>query len=336
MDIQENYSLKKLNTFGIDVSARYFIELDTEAEISDFLLSEQSAGPLLVLGGGSNILFTKDFDGTVLKINCRGYELVSEDEQQLIISARAGENWDDFVNYCVSKGWGGLENLSGIPGNVGASPIQNIGAYGKELKDHFYELQTFKRETAGKQSFTKADCHFGYRNSIFKTKLKNKFIISSVSFKLDKKSEFDLSYGNLKDILEKDQKEATLENIRHAVLKTRDSKLPDPEITGNAGSFFKNPVVSYKDFALIQESYPDVVAFEQAGKIYKLAAGWLIDQCGWKGKRKANAGVHEKQALVLVNHGNAKGGEILSLANDIQRSVLQKFGVAIEMEVNVV
>ncbi len=335
---RENYSIKSLNTFGIKVDAKYFAEVASLQDIIDinhFIREKQV--PYLALGGGSNILFTKDFEGLVIKIDLKGIELVSEDSVHYYVKAMAGENWDDFVKYCVERNYAGLENLSLIPGNVGASPIQNIGAYGVEMKDIFHELKMFDLHI-GRTTVMKTDnCRFEYRNSIFKNELKGKAFILSVTFRLDKNPVFRTEYGAIREELNKmGVRELSIQNIRNAVINIRRSKLPDPKEIGNAGSFFKNPTVSAKVHDELKNRFPQIVSFPQPDGKYKLAAGWLIEQCGWKGKRLGDAGVHQKQALVIVNYGNASGKKILELAAEIKKSVSDRFGVEIETEVNIV
>ncbi len=338
MIIRENYSLKSLNTFGINVDAKYFTEVASINEIgetSGFIRSGQMNH--LILGGGSNILFTKNFDGIVLKISLRGIELVKEDADHYYVKAMAGENWDEFVDYCVAHNYAGLENLSLIPGTVGASPIQNIGAYGAEIKDTFHELEMLDLETGKIIVMKPEECRFEYRNSIFKNELKGRIIILSVTFRLSKTPSLLTDYGAIKDELVKmGIKKPTIQNIREAVISIRQSKLPDPNEIGNAGSFFKNPSVTAFVHSDLKNRYPNLVSFPQKDGTYKLAAGWLIEQCGWKGRRAGDAGVHEKQALVIVNYRNAGGNEILDFSEKIKQSVLDKFGVALEREVNVV
>jgi UDP-N-acetylmuramate dehydrogenase len=337
MKIKNNYNLKSLNTFGIKVDAKYFAEvasLQDIIEINRFISEKQIS--FLAIGGGSNILFTKDYNGLVVKINLKGIELVNEDVDHIYVKAKAGENWDAFVQYCVERNWAGIENLSLIPGNVGASPIQNIGAYGVEMKDVFHELEMFDLQT-GKIRIMKAEeCGFGYRASIFKNELKESIILS-VTFRLDKSPLFRTEYGAIKDELARmGVKELSIQSIRNAVINIRRTKLPDPNEIGNAGSFFKNPTVSSEFQNDLKKRYPQLVSFPQEGGTYKLAAGWLIEQCGWKGKRIGDAGIHHKQALVIVNYGKACGNEILELAQDIKKSVLKNFDVNLEMEVKVV
>lgn len=338
MEIKENFNIQKLNTFGIKVDAKYFVEVASIQELEETIVyTEQLNLPMLVLGGGSNLLFTSNFPGVVIKINLKGIDLLKEDDQHYYIKAYAGENWDDFVGYCCNTGYSGLENLSLIPGNIGASPIQNIGAYGVEVKDHFEELEFYDFTSKQVKTINKTTCEFGYRNSIFKNELKNKGVVISVTFKLDKNPIFKTEYGAINDELDRmSVKDCTAIDIRNAVIHIRESKLPDPDEIGNSGSFFKNPVVPLQKYESLSKQFPDLVSFKQADNSYKLAAGWLIDQCGWKGYRKGDAGVHVKQALVLVNYGNATGKDILSLANEVSASVLSKFGVILEKEVNII
>ncbi len=338
MEIKENFNIQKLNTFGIKVDAKYFAEVASIKELQETVAyTEHLKLPMLILGGGSNLLFTKDFPGVVIKINLKGIDLVKEDDKHYYIKAYAGENWDDFVGYCCNKGYFGLENLSLIPGNVGASPIQNIGAYGVEVKDHFYELEFYDFASKQAKTINKTTCDFGYRNSIFKNELKNKGVVISVTFKMDKNPGFKTDYGAINDELDSlGVKNYSVLDIRNAVIKIRRSKLPDPEEIGNSGSFFKNPVVPIQKYETLLKQFPNLVAFKQTDRSYKLAAGWLIDQCGWKGYRKGDAGVHAKQALVLVNYDNATGMDIINLANKVSDSVYDKFGVDLEKEVNVI
>ena len=338
MEIQEHYNIQPLNTFGIKVDAKFFTEVASIQEMKEAIeYSERFELPILILGGGSNLLFIQDYNGFVIKINLKGISLLREDNRHIYVKASAGENWDDFVNYCCDAAYYGLENLSLIPGNVGASPIQNIGAYGVELKDHFYELEFYDFATGKIRNYNNSDCNFGYRNSIFKSKLKQKGVVLSVTFKLDKNPKFKTGYGAIKEELDRMEViNLTAKDIRNAVINIRRSKLPDPDEIGNAGSFFKNPVVTNKKYKKLFSQFPNLVSFKQHDGTFKLAAGWLIDQCGWKGYRKGDAGVHKNQALVLVNYGNASGSEIVKLSEEIMHSVNEKFGVELEGEVNMV
>lgn len=337
MEIQENISLKPYHTFGLDVAARYLCtcsDAGAIAGIFDFGWKNQL--PHLILGGGSNILFTKNFDGLVIRNMIKGKEIVRETDDHVWLKAGAGENWHQLVLYCVQKGWGGIENLALIPGCVGASPIQNIGAYGVELKDVFFELEAWHLYDECTLVFDNRGCNFGYRDSIFKNEFKGSLFITSVTLQLQKKPVINTSYAALQQELEKaGVVNPSVEDICHAVIRVRSSKLPDPAVIGNAGSFFKNPVVSEAQYHDLKTHFPNIAAFP-SNNSYKLAAGWLIEQCGWKGFRRGDAGCHEKQALVLVNHGHATGREIWQLSEDILNSVKDKFGVELEREVNII
>jgi UDP-N-acetylmuramate dehydrogenase len=338
MIIHENYSLKKLNTFGIDALARYFVELSSVSEITEILSEPIFANTaMLILGGGSNLLFTKNFEGIVLKNNLKGIEIVKEDADFYFIKAGAGEVWHDLVMYCVTNNYGGLENLSLIPGNVGASPMQNIGAYGVEIKDVFYELEAMHIADKRIQLFTNAECKFGYRESVFKHELKNQYIITSVTYKLLKKPVFNTNYGAIqKELEDLGVNELSIQAISSAVCSIRRSKLPNPAEIGNAGSFFKNPEVVRSKFEFLKKQFPRIIGYDLDTGNVKLAAGWLIEQCGWKGKTVGDAGVHKLQALVLVNYNNAKGNEIYELSQKIMDSVKDKYGVQLEREVNII
>jgi UDP-N-acetylmuramate dehydrogenase len=336
MQVLQSYPLKKHNSFGIEVLAKTFATFSNTDELQH-LLKKPRQNKLLILGGGSNILFTRDFDGLVLKNEIQGIETIAEDDRHVYVKAGAGENWHRFVMYCIDHNLGGVENLSLIPGNVGASPMQNIGAYGVELKDVFHELNALHINDGGVVSFGLNDCHFGYRESIFKNKFKGDFVILDVVFRLRKHPVLNTSYGALQQELDKMQvKTLNIRVISDAVMNIRKSKLPDPAEIGNAGSFFKNPEIPAHQFAELKNSYPGIVGFPLENNKVKLAAGWLIEQCGWKGFRRGDAGCHAKQALVLVNYGNASGGEIFKLSEEILQSVRLKFGVTLEREVNVV
>lgn len=335
-EIKENFPLKKYNTFGIDVKARYFSMCPSKDElIQSINIHKKEKLPLMVLGGGSNVLFTQHFPGLIIQPALKGIEVVNENSRVIQLKVGAGEDWDEFVEYCVDKGWGGIENLSLIPGNVGTCPIQNIGAYGVEVKDVITEVETLEMDTLKIHRFKNADCHFGYRDSIFKRALKGKHIIMHVYFRLSKKSNFILDYGNLQNELSRFD-EINLQNIRKAVIDIRNAKLPKPEITGNAGSFFKNPVVDKKILGQLQLNHPEIPFYSFDDETVKIPAGWLIEKAGWKGKKMGNVGVHEKQALVLINLGHATGNEVVQLAHSIQQSVWEMFGIELEMEVNIV
>jgi len=343
MQILQNISLRQFNTFGIEASAKYFSAFKNTDELAELLTQNQPTGQAgsqlstLLLGGGSNILFTKNFDGLVLKNDIKGVELIKEDTHYVYVKAGAGENWHQFVLYCLQRNWQGIENLSLIPGNVGASPMQNIGAYGVELKDVFYELEAFHVKEKKVRAFSVNDCAFGYRDSIFKTKLKDQFIILNVTFRLNKLPKYNTSYGAIEEELSQmGVQEITAKNISLAVMNIRRSKLPDPAKVGNAGSFFKNPSVPVAKYDELKNKFPSIVGYENSNGTMKLAAGWLIEQCGWKGFRKGDAGCHAQQALVLVNYGNANGKDIYDLSEDILLSVKKKFGLKLEREVNVV
>ena len=342
MEIQENISLKKYNTFGIDVQAALFAAFKSLDEISELLevnkrVTNNKKQKTFILGGGSNILFTSNFNGLVLKNEIGGIEKINEDETYVYIKAGAGINWHQLVLQCIQNNWAGLENLSLIPGNVGASPMQNIGAYGVEIKDVFYELEALHLQDKNIVQFNLNDCAFGYRESVFKRKYKNQFIITSVTYRLNKKPIFNTSYGAIEQELEKmNVKELSIQVISQAVINIRSSKLPNPEEIGNAGSFFKNPEVDKTLFEKLKSADEKIVGYSLENGKVKLAAGWLIEQCGWKGYRKGDAGCHSKQALVLVNYGNATGEEINSLSGEIIQSVKEKFGVELEREVNII
>jgi len=335
--IQQNISLQPFNTFGMDVKASFFAAFKTTEELQA-ILTEKSANTekILILGGGSNILFCNDFDGLVLKNEIEGIKLVMETDEHLYVKAGAGVNWHQFVLYCVHHGYAGVENLALIPGSVGASPIQNIGAYGVELKDVFYELEAMRIADGETVVMKKADCLFGYRESIFKRAYQNKFVITSVTFILHKKPFFNTTYGAINEELrEMGVANPTLNSIAQAVMNIRNSKLPNPNKIGNAGSFFKNPEITQTQYNQLKLKYPNVSGYPTSTNNVKIAAGWLIEQCGWKGFRKGDAGCYEKQALVLVNYGQAMGVEILSLSNEIVATVYEKFQIKLEREVNV-
>lgn len=338
MTIEKNISLKNLNTFGIEVWASYFSVFKNVDDLAELLTNSKQQTPNpLILGGGSNILFTKNVDGLVLKNEITGIEKIGEDEEHVYVKAGAGQNWHGFVLYCLENNYAGIENLALIPGNVGASPMQNIGAYGVEIKDVFHSLEALHIEEGKPVSFSATDCAFGYRESIFKNKYKGQFIITAVTYKLNKKPVFNISYGAIKEELEKMKvRELSIKAVAQAVMNIRRSKLPDPKLIGNAGSFFKNPEVDIILFEKLRLQFPSIVGYRLNNGRVKLAAGWLIEHCGWKGYRKGDAGCHEKQALVLVNYGNAKGNEIYELSTEILQSVDNKFGISLEREVNIV
>ncbi|MDQ3536321.1 MAG: UDP-N-acetylmuramate dehydrogenase [Bacteroidota bacterium] len=338
MRIFKEKSLKEFNTFGIDIIAKYFVEINTTEQLQELLqLKEYKDLPKLILGGGSNLLFTDNFDGLVIKINIKGSQVIKEDDDNLFIKCGAGVNWHEFVLECLNKGYAGLENLSLIPGTVGAAPMQNIGAYGVEIKDLFHELEAVDIASGDIRTFDNASCEFGYRYSIFKDKEKGKFIIVSVTFKLNKKPNFNISYGSIQDTLkELGLTELSINSISKAVIHIRQSKLPDPKEIGNAGSFFKNPTIGKEEYEILKTIYPEIPGYVVDENSIKVPAGWLIEKCGWKGKVIGQTGVHKNQALVLINYGNAKGREIEDLAYQIQDSVKEKFGIILTPEVNII
>ncbi|MDR1679276.1 MAG: UDP-N-acetylmuramate dehydrogenase [Prevotellaceae bacterium] len=334
MQLYENFSLKAHNTFGIDAKARFFVEYDTEAELSELLRSELlRSHKLLSIGGGSNLLFTQDFDGVVLHSQLKGIELIDETENEVLVRAGAGVVWDDFVAHCVANSWYGAENLSNIPGEIGACAVQNIGAYGVEAKDIVSEVEGLDVATVEPRVLSNSECHFAYRDSVFKHELAGKFIVTSVLFRLSKQADFKLDYGSLREEIAT-YGEPSLHTVRQAVIAIRVAKLPDPKEQGNGGSFFKNPVISAEKFAELKKEYPDIPSYPLPAGEVKIPAAWLIEQCGWKGRSVGNAAVHSKQALVLINrNGQATGQEIVELSKQIRASVRSKFGVEISPEV---
>ncbi len=338
MQVQQNYPLKKYNTFGIAACAEYFSTFTSINDLKQLLLTTANKQQeTLILGGGSNILFTKNYNGLVLKNEIKEIHTVHEDEDRAYVRVGAGENWHQFVLYCIKHNFSGIENLSLIPGNVGASPMQNIGAYGVEIKDVFYSLEAYHLKEQRITNFTLNDCEFGYRDSVFKKRFKDQFVILSVTFLLNKKPQYNISYGAIKDELEKmGVRDLSIQAISQAVINIRTRKLPDPNVIGNAGSFFKNPEVRGHEFHEIKRIHPGIIGYDLQNGNVKLAAAWLIEQCGWKGYRKGDAGCHEKQALVLVNYGNASGKEIYDLSTEIKISVKEKFNVDLEREVNII
>ncbi len=337
MEVVENISLKPYNTFGIDVPARYFAKFTSTTELQELIHRKTKHGerPLFILGGGSNILLTQPYNGLVAKNELPGIEAIGEDEEFVFVKAGAGENWHRFVQFCIAHNYAGAENLSLIPGNVGASPMQNIGAYGVEIKDIFHELEAMHIGEMKLQKFSLADCRFGYRESVFKHGLKGQYVITSVTFKLRKQPIFHVEYGAIRDELDRMHiQQLSIAAISQAVIYIRQSKLPDPKIIGNAGSFFKNPTIPTDQFEELQKKFPSIVGYPANDNETKVAAGWLIEQCGWKGFRRGDAGCHAKQALVLVNYGNATGKEIYNLSAEIVHSVKQKFSITLEREVN--
>ena len=337
LQIQQNVSLKNFNTFGVEAYARYFVEINHEDDLVELFMDPQwQQTSRLVLGGGSNMLLLGDFEGLVIRMNIRGFEH-RINHQDVFVEAGAGEVWNDLVNFCVAREYAGLENLSLIPGSVGASPIQNIGAYGVELKDVFNSCKAFEIATGTFKTFSKEDCHFGYRESVFKTDLKEQYIIVSVKFHLSLIPQLHLQYGAIgQELANRNIIEPTIKDVSQVVSHIRVSKLPDPSTIGNAGSFFKNPVITQEEFGPLQTKFPDIVNYPAGDGLIKLAAGWLIEQCGWKGKVVGNTGTWKNQALVLVNHGGATGEEVYTFSSQIIDSVYIKFGVTLQREVNII
>jgi UDP-N-acetylmuramate dehydrogenase len=335
--IRENISLRELNTFGIQAVARHFASFDSVEALGQILADSHPEKRLLILGGGSNVLLTKDFEGLVLKNEIEGINLISEDEEHVYMRAGSGLNWHQFVLYCLDHNYAGVENLALIPGSVGASPIQNIGAYGVEIKDVFHQLEAYNIRQKKTETFSFADCGFGYRESIFKHQYKGQYVITGVTYRLNKIPVLNTSYGALRSELERmEVKDVSIKEVAQAVINIRMSKLPDWKVLGNAGSFFKNPQIHNDQFNELQKSFPSIVAFAAGPNCTKLAAGWLIEQCGWKGYREGDAGCYEKQALVLVNYGSATGNDIYNLSERIISSVAEKFSVWLEREVNII
>ena len=335
MNIKENISLKEYNTFGIAVNAKRFISVDSVYQLQQLLKVEKD---LFLISGGSNMLLTKDIEKLVVHIDIKGISIDNEDENTAYITVNAGENWHEFVLWCVSENYGGIENLSLIPGNVGTCPIQNIGAYGVEVKDTITKVEAVEIKTGKLVQFSNEDCNFGYRNSIFKNEVKGKYIITSVSFKLTKSNHnLNSSYGAINtELIAKNITKPSLKDISEAVIAIRKSKLPDPKEIGNSGSFFKNPVIATTQFLELQKDFPTIPSYKISDTEVKVPAGWLIEQAGFKGKRFGNYGVHEKQALVLVNYGNATGKEIYQLAEKIKDTILSQFDIPLEIEVNII
>ncbi|WP_140485302.1 UDP-N-acetylmuramate dehydrogenase [Flavobacterium sp. GSA192] len=337
MEILNNFSLKNHNTFGIEAKARQFVAVHSIADLKT-ILEQHSSEKKFVLGGGSNMLLTQDIDALVIHIDLKGKKIIKEDEDFVWIESQAGENWHEFVLWNIEQGFGGLENMSLIPGNVGTTPVQNIGAYGAEIKDTFVSCDAMRIATQEIKTFTNAECNFGYRESIFKHEAKDQYIITSVIFKLTKRNhKINTSYGDiLGELAKKGIENPGLKDVSNAVIAIRQSKLPDPKELGNSGSFFKNPIVLKTDFEKIHQKFPEMKFYEVSETEVKVPAGWLIEQAGFKGKRFGDAGVHKNQALVLVNYGNATGQEILAVSKDIQKTVFETFGICIEAEVNVI
>ncbi len=337
MTLEKNVSLKDFNTFGIDAKANRYANIKTVNDLK-YILKTEIAKPIFILGGGSNMLLTKDIDALVLHINNKGIDIINDTENYVVVEAQAGENWHDFVLWCLDHDFGGVENLSLIPGNIGTAPIQNIGAYGVELKDVFHSCKAMNVKTQEIKTFNKSDCKFGYRESIFKQELKNQYIITSVCLQLTKNSHnLHMDYGAITSELERLQvSQPKIKDISKAVINIRQSKLPDPKEIGNSGSFFKNPIISKAQFDKIKINFPNAPHYIISETEVKIPAGWLIETSGFKGKRFGNYGVHNKQALVLVNYGNALGDDIYKLAKLIQSTVLRLFDITIETEVNII
>ena len=334
--IRKNYSLRNYNTFGLNYKSQFFVSISSENEAINLFKKEGSIiKPIMTLGRGSNILFTGNYKGTIIHPEISGMYIEEKTPDYVIVSAGAGVGWDSLVEWTVDNGFGGLENLSFIPGTVGAAPIQNIGAYGVEVKDTIQKIRAVEVKNGLVREIDKNECRFGYRSSLFKTELKGRYLITRVFFKLATNPTLNLVYGSLAgEVAELGG--ASLKNVREAVIKIRKSKLPDPEVIGNAGSFFKNPVVDISTAETLRKRYPQIPCYDDSSGGIKLAAGWLIEQCGWKGKRVGDAGVHDKQALVLVNYGKATGKEIYHLSESIKNSVMERFGVELEREVEVI
>ncbi|WP_395050091.1 UDP-N-acetylmuramate dehydrogenase [Flavobacterium sp.] len=337
MEIQDNFSLKNYNTFGIEAKARQYVAVHNVAELRA-VLEQNKSRKKFVLGGGSNMLLTKDIDALVIHIDLKGRKIIKENDDFAWVESQAGENWHEFVIWTIDQNFGGLENMSLIPGNVGTTPVQNIGAYGTEIKDTFDSCEAMTIENQIMKTFTKAECHFGYRESVFKNDAKDQYIITSVVFKLSKRNHnINTSYGDITAELAKNNVVTpTLKDVSNAVIAIRQSKLPDPKELGNSGSFFKNPILLKTDFEKIHQQFPEMKFYEVSETEVKVPAGWLIEQAGFKGKRFGDAGIHKNQALVLVNYGNATGKEILDVSKTIQETIFKTFGIHIEAEVNVI
>jgi UDP-N-acetylmuramate dehydrogenase len=337
MEIINDFSLKNYNTFGIEAKAKQFVAAHSVEELKT-ILKENNTKKKFVLGGGSNMLLTTDIDALVIHVDLKGKKIVDQDDDFVWVESKAGENWHEFVLWTIKQDFGGLENMSLIPGNVGTTPVQNIGAYGTEIKDTFVSCEAVKIDNLVNRTFENQECNFGYRESIFKNEVKDQYIITSVIFKLTKKNhKINTSYGDIQsELLKNNIKTPSLIDVSNAVIAIRQSKLPDPKVLGNSGSFFKNPILLKSDFEKIHPKFPDMKFYETSASEVKVPAGWLIEQAGFKGKRFGDAGIHKNQALVLVNYGNATGQEILAVSKDIQKTVFEIFGITIEAEVNVI
>lgn len=337
MFFQKNISLRKLHTFGIDIKCKIFCRVKSETDILDLLISDEfTQNRTLILGGGSNLLFTKNYNGLIIKNEILGKSIISESENTTTVKVGAGEDWHKFVLWSIDNKLSGIENMALIPGSVGAAPMQNIGAYGVEVKNVIENVWAINIKDGKKIIFSNSDCNFEYRDSIFKNELRNKIIITHVSFNLNKTPNYNTQYGDIESEIKNLGMSISTKSIFHAVVNIRNRKLPNPAIIGNSGSFFKNPIISNKQFKKIQKEFPEIVAYRLSQQKIKIAAAWMIDSCGWKGYRKGDAGVHKKQALVLVNFGNATGREIISISKKIQDSVHHKFGIEIKPEVNII
>ena len=337
MDFEKNISLRKLNTFGVNVKCKFYCKVQSEKEMVSVINSEEyNNNSHLILSGGSNVLFLKDYDGLIIQNEIKGKQITEEKSESTILRVGAGENWHQFVLWSIKNGLSGLENMALIPGNVGSSPMQNIGAYGVEVKDFIVSVEGLNLDTKEAFILKNSECNFEYRDSIFKQELKEKVMITHVNFELSKTPINNTKYGAIKEEIKSLGLPVSTESICKAVINIRTRKLPNPEVIGNIGSFFKNPVISTSEFLKIQKQFSEIVGYKVSDTKTKVAAGWLIDQCGWKGYRKGDAGVHKNQALVLVNHGNATGEEILSLSKEIQQSVKDKFKIDIHPEVNII
>lgn len=337
MTIQNNFSLKKYNTFGIEAKAKQFVAVHNTDELRT-ILQEHSSEPKFILGGGSNMLLTQDIEALVIHVDLKGKKVLKEDDDFVWVESQAGENWHEFVLWTISQNFGGLENMSLIPGNVGTTPVQNIGAYGTEIKDTFVSCDAMDIATQQIKTFRKEECNFGYRESIFKHEAKNQYVITSVVFKLTKRNhKINTSYGDiLKELEKQNVSTPSLKDVSNAVIAIRQSKLPDPKELGNSGSFFKNPIIPKEQYEKAHARHPEMPHYVVSETEVKVPAGWLIERAGFKGKRFGDAGIHKNQALVLVNYGNATGQEILNVSKDIQATILKEFGIAIEAEVNVI
>jgi UDP-N-acetylmuramate dehydrogenase len=337
MTIIPNFSLKKHNTFGIEAKAKQFVVVHSVPDLKA-VLQENPTEKKFILGGGSNMLLTQDIDALVIHVDLKGKKIIQQDADFVWVESQAGENWHEFVLWTIHQDFGGLENMSLIPGNVGTTPVQNIGAYGTEIKDTFISCEAMNIATQQMKTFTNADCYFGYRESVFKQEAKDQYVITSVVFKLTKRNhKINISYGDIQsDLAQKNIENPSLVDVSNAVIAIRQSKLPDPATLGNSGSFFKNPIVVKSQFEPIHKKFPEMKFYEISETEVKVPAGWLIEQAGFKGKRFGDAGIHKNQALVLVNYGNATGQEILNVSKNIQKTVFEIFGISIEAEVNVI